>query len=344
MPCGITLAGDEGPDAAGFGGLRAGRRIVAVEAARELGVNERTIRRDLKQIMIGQWRLPVRYDRRQRQWHYDGESAPLPATIISDSDRFALLLSLRSIEQYRGTPLFEKLQRIYARLLDLIPQERRTSFVSVARKIRFEGPPAHPLPHATWDTLINALDDSTTLQIVYRTGRTGQVRRRKLDPYGLVVRHREWYLIGWDHIHRAVRTFYLPRIHSAQDAEQRFRVKDGFDLDSYLATSIDGHQSTGKVHRVKLRFTKEASHLGEEFVWNATQNISREQSGRVVVEFDTGALYAVERQVLGWGGKVEVLAPRVLRSAIESNAAALLRSHENWKSRRTAPQQLRRIK
>ena len=43
--------------------LRARRRIVAKDAAAELGVVVRTNRRDLKEVRAGQWRLPVRYDR-----------------------------------------------------------------------------------------------------------------------------------------------------------------------------------------------------------------------------------------------------------------------------------------
>ena len=307
--------------------LRSRRRVVAKEAATELGVDERTIRRDLIEVLGGQWKLPVRYDRRQRVWYYEGEPTALPATIVSDSDRFALLLSLQSIEQYRGTPIYQKLQQIYRRLLDLIPPEQRTSFVALARKIRFEGPPTRPLSEITWNTIINALDDCTTLQLVYRTGSSGKVSARKLDPYALVVRHREWYVVGWDHIHKAVRTFFVPRIQSAADTELRFRVKGGFDLDRYLATSVDGHQSTGKIHHVKLRFTKVPSHLGEEHLWNATQKISRDAQGRIVLEFDTGALYAVERQVLAWGGNVQVLEPQGLRNQIWQHAVSIARAH-----------------
>ena len=307
--------------------LRERRKVVAREAARELGVDERTIRRDLKEVLAGQCKLPIRYDRQQRVWSYEGTPAPLPATLISESDRFALLLSLQSVEQYRGTPIYEKLRQIYARLLDLMPPETRTSFESLAKKIRFEGPPVPSVSEATWNTLVNALDDSTTLKLVYRTGRSGEVKERKLDPYALVVRHREWYLVGWDHLRKAVRTFLLPRIQSAEDTEDRFHVKDGFDLDTYLATAVDGHQSTGPIHRVKLRFAKEAAAVAEDYIWNATQKVTRDAEGRVVVEFETGALYAVERQVLGWAGKVEAVKPPELRKQIHRKANLLTHDH-----------------
>ena len=88
--------------------LRERRKVVAKEAARELGVDERTIRRDLKEVLAGQCKLPIQYDRQQRVWSYEGTPAPLPATLISESDRFALPLSLQSVEQYRGTPILRK--------------------------------------------------------------------------------------------------------------------------------------------------------------------------------------------------------------------------------------------
>jgi hypothetical protein len=72
-------------------------------------------------------------------------------------------------------------------------------------------------------------------------------------------------------------------------------VKDGFDPDRYLETAVDGDQGAASVHRVKLRFAKEAVTTAEDYIWNATQKVTKVRQGRVVVEFETGALYAVER-------------------------------------------------
>lgn len=74
---------------------------------------------------------------------------------------------------------------------------------------------------------------------------------------------------------------------------------------------------------MKLRFAKEAAALAEDYVWNGTQKVTRDGQGRIIVEFDTGALYAVERQVLGWGGKVEALVPKQLRHRLQESVALL---------------------
>jgi proteasome accessory factor B len=310
--------------------LRQGRRVVAKDAAAELGVDERTIRRDLKQVLAGEWKLPIKYDRAERVWFYEGDATSLPATIISSADRQALLLSLQAVEQFRGTPIHRQLKELYARLLELLMPESRTSYETLASKIRFEGPPLSPIASDVWNTLLNSLETNETVKITYKTGHSGETRRRSVDPYGLICRHREWYLVGWDHYRKDVRTFFLPRIAAIAYTDKTFRLRGGFDLDRYLSTAVDSHQSTGPVHHVVLRWSKESANLGQEFVWNETQKISHDFEGRVIVEFDTGALYAVERQVLGWGGKVEIVAPHELRRIIIARAEFLLSLHRNF--------------
>jgi predicted DNA-binding transcriptional regulator YafY len=307
--------------------LREKRRIVAKTAAAELGVDEKTVRRDLTRVLRDRYRLPVAYDRAAKVWFYSSDAAPLPATLVSGADRLALLLSLQAAEQFRGTPIHDRLVALHGRLLETMGADTRAGYAALAAKVRFEGPPVPPLSTAVWQTVLGAVDEGTTLSFVYRTGRDGQVRRRQVDPYVLVVRHREWYLVGHDHLRNEVRTFYLPRMSDVTDTGEPFKVRRGWSLVEYLSTAVDGHQSTGPVHHVVLRFDADAAHLGEGYVWNATQRVSRDAQGRVVVEFDTGALYAVERQVLAWGGRVTVIRPAELTQAVAACASRITSAH-----------------
>ena len=119
----------------------------------------------------------------------------------------------------------------------------------------------------------------------------------------------------------------MTRIKAADYTDRHFEIRGGFDLDKYLETSIDGHQSTSPIYTVKLRFSKQASAAAEDQVWNRTQKQSWDSEGRLIVEFRTGALYAVERQVLGWGGAVEVITPPELVASLHHRARALLEMH-----------------
>jgi predicted DNA-binding transcriptional regulator YafY len=140
--------------------LTSGRRLVAAHVAAEFGVDERTIRRDLLQTLKRDWGLPVLYDRSAKHWRLaDGAAtASLPQTIVNEGDRLSLLLSLQAAEQYKGTPLYDRLQRIYGRLVTLLPLERRTRSNELASKARFEGLPAPSIHPGIWDVVLLATE------------------------------------------------------------------------------------------------------------------------------------------------------------------------------------------
>jgi len=312
--------------------LRDHEHLVANVVCSRLGVDERTIRRDLMQLRkLG---APLRYERSRRMWYYEpGRPLPhlqkLPGFLATTTDRFALLLSLAAIEEFRGTSIHARLQGMYQRMLEALPPENATRYSKVIKKIRFAGPPVPPIKPDIWTMLINALEEPETLRMEYITGRTGKCKQREIDPYLVIVRHRDWFIVAHDHESGEVRTFLLRRIVSLEGTEKPFKVARGFSADAYLATSFDGDQSTGPIHHVKLRFLPEAAQYGREFVSNATQAITEQPDGSVIVEFDTGALYAVQREVLGWGGLVQVIAPAELQQLVTVATSRRLRSRED---------------
>jgi predicted DNA-binding transcriptional regulator YafY len=303
--------------------LRAGRQFNAQTLADEFEVNERTIRRDLCHMRDAK-KLPIQFNPVVRTWYYSVRTVELPATIIHAEDRFALLVARQAAEQFLGTPWHGRLVSAYTRLLDTLHHELRTDYQSIAGKIRFEGTPQSPVEPAVWKVLYDSLELQETMSMAYLSGDGGGIRTRRFDPYGLIARNREWYVVGWDHYRQTIRTFYLPRIQSAEYTDKPFSVKGGFHLDSYLSSAVDGHQSNLKPQKIKLRFTIEASAAGRDFVWNRNQRASHDRQGRLVVEFTTGALFAVERHVLSWSGGVEVLSPRKLRAAVCAAAKAVI--------------------
>ncbi|MDR3202243.1 MAG: WYL domain-containing protein [Bifidobacteriaceae bacterium] len=67
-------------------------------------------------------------------------------------------------------------------------------------------------PDAAFDTLLRAIDERRAVAFDYRTGRTGEVARRRVEPWRLRSRGRAWYLAGRDRDLDAPRVFRLSRI------------------------------------------------------------------------------------------------------------------------------------
>ena len=307
--------------------LRQKRRFTAGNLARELEVSERTIRRDLE-FMRYQQGLPLQFNKPGNFWWYADDVADLTIAHAGPESHLALLVARQAVEQFKPTPLYQTLLNTINNLIEAFPAPMRREHALLSEKMRFEGPLTPMINPSVWKNVCWGLQLGETLQMVYRTARDGQVRTRKLDPYGIVIRNREWYLIGFDHLRQDIRTFYFPRITSATVLDQQiFQVRANFNLDEYLQESVDAHQSKAGRFKVKLRFTQEGTPGGQDFYWTKMQTTRHDKQGRLIVEFTTSALYAVQRQVLSWAGQVEVISPPKLRAGVQAAAAALGKLH-----------------
>ncbi|MBT2287875.1 WYL domain-containing protein [Paenibacillus albidus] len=82
------------------------------------------------------------------------------------------------------------------------------------------------------ETVRSAVWRSEKLEIQYRKV-SGEVSRRTLHPYGLVVKQGEWYLAAFCEEARELRSFKCSRIHTAQTLDEEFRIPAEFSLMEY---------------------------------------------------------------------------------------------------------------
>ena len=99
-------------------------------------------------------------------------------------------------------------------------------------------------------------------------------------------------------------------------------------MDHYLKDSFDGYQTTGNPSRFVLRISKEAPGYVRERQWCLHESRRADEKGDLIVEFETAALFAVEREVRADGPWVEILEPTECRQNMLAVGKALTTAHE----------------
>jgi proteasome accessory factor BC len=181
-----------------------------------------------------------------------------------------------------------------------------------------------------------AISRRKTIEFTYYTMERGETEKRKVDPYHLVFRGGQFYLIGHSHERDAVRVFRLSRIQGkvgyASKAEHDFSPPEDFDRRDYGSRAdwqLGETQGTAKIwirERIAWLIERDFGSYGE--LRNATKADGAPGKGRV---FETS--YASEREliawVLRWRQNAQVLAPDDLREEAEKRRDLLLARHEN---------------
>ena len=180
-----------------------------------------------------------------------------------------------------------------------------------------------------------AISRRKTIEFSYYSMERDEVSDRKVDPYHLVFRDGQFYLIGYSHERDAVRVFRLSRIRGkvsyATKAEHDFHPPEDFDRRDYAQRadwqmgSIQGTASIFVRERIAWLVERDFAKYGELRKPRPEDGVK----GRGMV-YETE--YASPRQliswVLSWRDNARVLAPDELRGEAEQRRALLAERHE----------------
>jgi proteasome accessory factor B len=173
------------------------------------------------------------------------------------------------------------------------------------------------------EQLSEAVATKKRVHLVYagaaRRGRT----RRDVDPYGL-YQAGAWFLVGWCHLRRDVRTFHLGRIVSlevnpAAPRTPDFEPQAGFSL-AEIATREPWEYREHAPVRCRVRLDDPVPQEFRES-FGPRARWGHDRSG-TTVEVEATNADALVRHVLSFGERAEVLAP----PAVRKKAVAALRS------------------
>lgn len=160
-----------------------------------------------------------------------------------------------------------------------------------------------------------AVQGSLSLEIDY-ISREGEHSRRVIDPHVLIYKQNVWYVYAFCHSRQNFRTFKIGRIKGARftgrSFEKREITKDEIPL------NFD--YSSEQLMPVTLAIKKDA--LADVEEWLGVDNVEPYGDGLIanVSLPDDDMLVA---KILGYGGKVKVVAPAELKKRVKATALAI---------------------
>jgi predicted DNA-binding transcriptional regulator YafY len=206
--------------------LRRRSNATAEDLAQELGVSVRTVFRDLEAM-------------RSRGFAIDGTvgrgggvqldpTTVLLTTQLTTEEVMALLLSVALQRAAPWLPFATRAQEAVAKIERVLPAAGVRELRRMLQRVLI----GEPAPAATLATVGRV--DPDLLQVFERcfnggrvmrfaySDREGRRTRRRVEPHALLVRAPIWYIVGWDSLRDAPRTFRMDRIRSPLVDEATF--------------------------------------------------------------------------------------------------------------------------
>ena len=202
--------------------------VPAAELAERLEVDPRSVRRYV--TAVRDMGIPVESVRGRHGGYRLAPGSRTPPLVLGDDEAVAVAVALTGPgggdvgEPSAADRALVKLTRV----LPLALRERVRALLA-ATDVLADGRADHAPDPELALTLAGAVRDRRRVRIDHARA-DGPTTVRDVDPYGLVVHARRWYLVGHDHRSDEVRTFRVDRIGAAKVLAPRFVPPDGFDV------------------------------------------------------------------------------------------------------------------
>ncbi len=283
----------------------------ASELAKKLGVSLRTVHRYFE--MLDEMGIPVYSERGP----YGGFSLvrgyKMPPLVFTLEEAVAVVLGTGLVQELWGDLYRESAHGALAKLENLLPEEQAREVAWARKSLVATGMHRADLKLQTpaLEKLRRAIREFRSVTMLYQTSQVPHPTERGLDPYALVHRWGWWYVIGFCHIHKEIRTFRVDRIAEVTLRETSFTKSPSFDLQEYLKQEMQSQPQI--IARLKFDAASAKIVAGNHSYW---QTVEPQADGSVEVTFPSPTLEWAASTTLTYGPAVEVLEPPELRRMV----------------------------
>lgn len=208
----------------------------APQLAEQLGVSERTIRRDIGRLI--ELDLPVETQPGRNGGVSLAAGAFLPAVRFTDDELLALVVGLKAAANDADETLERAANRALERLETVMPPGTRDRVRALQEALapgQSEPDRAVPAPSEHVIALAEASHHGARVEIGYRAD--DNITQRKIDPFGL-AKIGPWYVVAYCHLRQDLRTFRVDRIRSIRPTKETFERPVGFDAYRHVGAGI----------------------------------------------------------------------------------------------------------
>jgi len=301
------------------------RRAVAMDILEEeLGISKSTVKRDLE-YMRDRLNAPIIWDRALRGYVFDhsqpgAQRYALPGLWFNDQEIFALLTMYQLLSNLGNGLLTPHINPLLARLTMLLGSQE-DSADEIRNRIRILHMASRTERPESFEIVASGTIKRKRLQFVYRARYNDRGKERRVSPQRLVHYRDNWYLDGWCHLSKGLRTFSIDRISEAKILEQKSKDVSEKTLHRELAGGY-GIFSGKADKRAKLRFSPRQARWVASENWHPKQSGQFEKGGYYLLEFPYSNDTELVMDILKYGSGVEVISPSTLRNAVKRQLKA----------------------
>ncbi len=285
--------------------------ISAADLALKCDVNIRTIYRDLEILDLI---APVTNDGRGTGYRFMGKFFLYPLN-FSEQEALAFSLLPSVVDKDKLPPGFDS---AYDKVMGTHRKERSQQnaiIEDIAGIIQMGTPAYRPESRNFLQPIIQAILEQKTIETTYHTQSRNETTERQIDPYFLVPRDQRFYLIGYCHLKKGIRTFRISRFLDVSLTAKTFSRGD-FSIQKHLKNTWSIEQGEKNI-KFKVKFNADVARYIKEEELFVHPRMREHKDGSMTFEVTVNNEKEFIRWILQYGPAAEILEPQSVRESLK---------------------------
>ena len=298
--------------------LQSHASLSGAQLADLVGVDRRTVRRYI--VELENFGVPIRSTRGRDGSYALMPGYKLPPMMFSNDETLALSVGLRVARDLGLSDMTPAVASAQAKLDRVMPKllKRKIGNLNTVVSLDLQSPQAQS-GSEFFAQISQCASAAQTLLLRYGA-LDGRTTEREVDPYGLGYLYGAWYVVGYCHLRRGLRSFRLDRVQGVQACPKSFGMPPGFDVLQYLRESIAALERT---HSIVVRFAGADMAALRRAIPSSMGKLTQ-QRGSIRLDAQADDLDWFARELARLSLAFEIVQPRALQTALVHHAQQLL--------------------
>ncbi|MBS7565735.1 WYL domain-containing protein [Mucilaginibacter sp. Bleaf8] len=290
------------------------------------GVSRRTVQADIEMMRSNKlgYEAPIIVVDK-RYYTYSDKNYSITNIPLNHQDMQVLTEVSDLLKQFKGFNHFADLNEMVSKLEDKIYTQKT------------QGPPLidfeknDNLKGLEWiETIRKAIVTKNTMCVTYQSFKAREASTFCFSPYLLKEYRNRWFVLGVSHArYLPLLTLALDRIQTLEEHADAYRENTAIDLATYYNNCIGVTKSPNqKDSQVVFWIDKENAPYVITKPLHHTQQILKEEPEGKILSMRVILNFELERELLGFGAKIKVLGPPILRKRIKEQLQKALDNYD----------------
>lgn len=291
----------------------------------EKGVSTRTVQMDI-QLMRSEklgYNAPIVVVDK-KYYTYDDPEYSITNIPLNENDLGMLTEVVHILKQFKGFSHFEEMGSVINRLEDKIytAKTQSKSVIDFEKNENLRG-------LENINTIYQAILKKKVLEIQYQSFKAKQAGKILLNPYLLKEFRNRWFVLGKKKGQTGLLTLALDRIqHINEQPGISYLENTEIDFSRYFDDIIGVTKMGYRPQFIRLFVNKDNAPYVITKPLHTTQTVEEEQDDGIVISIHVIPNFELEKEILGFGESIKVLAPESLKRRINERLGKAVKNYE----------------